>query len=195
MANDANPFGEFEEDFKNTEKAPPGVKLYPEGTYNFVCTTHDLKGDGVLVDHETFVSKNKGTKAFKLFCEVLSPEVVKNEKGEDVEMKGVVIEKVFWVTKNTLGRIMWDLAQILGRDLTSMGEVVKITWAGRTFQGVLRHEGDDKGVLRNQISFINPWKPEDESASKGASDGAKTAETKKVEKSGAAKSADKGVSF
>lgn len=163
MADSNNPFGDFEEDFKAAEKAAPGAmeKLLPETTYKFVCTTKDLKGDGVLADFETF-DANTGTKGFKLFCEILEPESVPDPRtGEDFPTKGEVVDLVQWVTKKNLPYVKRDLSTILGRDLVSMGEAVTATWAGRTFEGVLRHEADNKNIVRNRIAFINPWTPEE----------------------------------
>lgn len=159
----ANPFSDFEDDFKQTEKAPPGsiAGRLPPGTYKFVLTTNEPKDDGTLIDYEVFTA-NSGTKGFKFFCEVLEPESVPNPKtGDPHPTKGEIIEHVFWVTKKNLPYVMRDIATILGRDLESMGEVVKITWAGRTFEGVVREETDNKGVLRSRIAYINPWTPEE----------------------------------
>lgn len=154
-------FGDFEDDFKNAEKAAPGAieELLPPETYKFVCTTHDQKDDGVLIDHEVFKA-NTGTTGFKLYCEILEPESVPDPKtGEPFETKGKVVEHVFWVTKKNLPYIKRDLATILERDLKEMEEAVSLTWAGRTFEGVLTNEKDNKGIMRNRIVFINPWTP------------------------------------
>ncbi len=177
-----NPFGDFEEDFKNAEKAAPGAieKLYPPGTYKFVCTTHDPKDDGVLVDYEIFQA-NTGTTGFKLYCEILDPETMPDPKsGEPVPTKGEVVQHVFWVTKPNLPYIKRDLSTILGRDLASMEETVKLTWAGRTFEGVLTNEPDNKKIVRNRIAFINPWTPPAEGGEKEEKKPPAKDETKKV---------------
>ncbi|MGI0150198.1 MAG: hypothetical protein ACREDF_11790 [Thermoplasmata archaeon] len=184
MTHPENPFGDFEADFKNSEKAPPGAveRLFPPATYKFVCTTSDLKGDGVLVDHEVFTA-NTGTKGFKLYCEILDPESIPDPKtGEPFPTKGEIVEHVFWVTKKNLPYIKRDLATILGRDLASMEETVALTWAGRTFEGVLTNEPDNKGIVRNRIAFINPWSPPEESK-----------ETKKEEKKATETAPTKGA--
>jgi hypothetical protein len=167
-----NPFGDFESDFQKVDKAAPGAveKLHPTGTYKFVCTTKDLKDDGVLVDHEVFSAKTE-TKGFKLFCEIVEPESAIDENGQPVKVKGEVVDHVFWVTKNNLPYVKRDLATILGRDLTSMGEITNLTWAGRTFEGVLTHEKDNKGIMRNRIAFINPWTPPADDKSKESAKG------------------------
>lgn len=159
-----NPFGEFEKDFQTTEKADPAAVpgRVPEETYKFVCTTIDAKGDGVLVDKEIFVTP-KGTKGFKLYCEIMEPESVVNAKTKQPEKtKGQVIEWVTWITKDNLPYAKRDVSTILGRDFKPgelLGEVCLNTpWAGRTFEGVVR---DDtyKGFTRSRIAFVNPWAP------------------------------------
>ena len=69
MAN-PNPFGDFEQDFKNTAKADPAASpgRIPPGTYKFVLTSAENK-EQVLADHEIFTTP-QGTKAFKVYCEV-----------------------------------------------------------------------------------------------------------------------------
>jgi hypothetical protein len=174
----SNPFGEFEEDFKKTEKAGPAATpgRIPPNTYKFVLTAQEItqrdSSEQVLADHEIFVTPS-GTKGFKLFCEVLEPESVKNEKTEEpYTTKGQVLEHVFWVTKKNLPYILRDLSVILERDLTHMGEVVSIPWAGRTFEGVVYDEEypEKSGRIRSRIAYINPWTPpknEKASAAKG----------------------------
>jgi hypothetical protein len=194
MSNE-NPFGEFEDDFKNTEKAAQGSApgRVPPATYKFVLTTNDPKDDGMLIDHEVIVGKNTGTTGFKLFCEILEPESIPNPKtGDPHETKGQVVDLVYWVTQKTLPFIKRDLATILGRDLTSMSEVTKIVWAGRTFEGVVRDE-EYLGVVRSRIMFVNPWKPEQvasdkkKSAAKTASTAAKKTTAQSASKTNAAK--------
>lgn len=204
MTHPDSPFGDFENDFKNTEKAAPGAleRLLPPATYKFVCTTNDPKDDGVLVDHEVF-SANTGTKGFKLYCEILEPDSVSNPKtGEPFPTKGEVVQHVFWVTKNNLPYIKRDLATILGRDLASMDEIVSLTWAGRTFEGVLTNEPDNKGIVRNRIAFINAWtppaeeKPKDEKKpASGTTAPAKVAATAPTKPASPAETARKKVTF
>jgi hypothetical protein len=195
-----NPFGDFEDDFKSTEKAAPGSApgRVPPSTYKFVLTTDDPKGDGNLIDHEILVSNSTGSKGLKIFCEILEPASIPNPKtGEAQETKGQVIDHVFWVTKKNLPYVMRDISTILGRDLKSMSELTSITWAGRTFEGVVGDE-EYQGLMRSRIKYINPWTPE----KTGAKD-----ETKKVDappkdakkpadqKTTAATGTKKGVSF
>jgi len=160
MTHPDNPFGEFEDDFKNTEKAEPGATpgRVPEETYKFVLTSVDLKEDGVLVDNEVIVA-NTGTKGFKLFCEILEPESVLNAKtGEPHITKGAILDRVWWITKKTLPYVKRDLSTILGRDIGSLIEATSITWAGRTFEGVVQDDKRD-GIVRSRIEHINPWAP------------------------------------
>ncbi len=187
MANaPANPFGEFEDDFAKTDKAAAGSApgRVPPECYKFVLTSVDLKGDGVLVDHEAFVA-NSGTKGFKLFCEILSPESVPNPvTNEPHATKGVVLEHVFWITQKTLPFVKRDLATILERDDFKITEVVSLIWAGRTFEGVVRDEKRD-GYVNSRISYINPWTPPKDGEKKEASKESQK-ETKKADAKGAA---------
>jgi hypothetical protein len=174
-----SPFGDFEDDFKSTEKAPPGSTpgRVPPSTYKFVLTTNDPKGDGQLIDHDVIVGSNTGTKGFKIFCEILDPASVPNPKtGEPHVTKGEVLEHVWWVTKKTLPFIMRDVSTILGRDLKSMSELTSLTWAGRTFEGVVGDE-EYQGIMRSRIKYINAWAPE-KAGDKKTSDA--KAETKKA---------------
>ena len=176
-----NPFGDFEDDFKNTEKAPQGAApgRVPPATYKFVLVAQDVKGDDVLVDHEILVSNNTGAKGLKLFAEILDPASVKNPgNGEPQETKGKVIDHVFWVTKKNLPFVMRDAATIIGRDLKSMSELVQIAWAGKTFEGVVRDE-EYQGLMRSRIAFINAWSPK-----KDDGKGATKDETKKADPKG-----------
>jgi hypothetical protein len=157
-----NPFGEFEADFQKTEKAAPGSMpgRVPPATYKFTCTAVDKLGDGVLVDYDIFAGKQKGTKGFKLFCEILEPKAVMSPiTKQPQETAGVIIEHVFWVTTANLPYIMRDISTILGRDLASMGEVVNTIWAGRTFEGIVKDEEYPPGTMRSRIGFINAWNP------------------------------------
>lgn len=155
-----NPFGDFEGDFKKAEKAEnsAGIRV-PSATYKFVLTTQELRNKpGEMVDHDVFVTP-KGTKAFKIFCEILEPESVVHPKtGVAEPTKGIVLEHPFWITKDNLPYVKRDAATILGRELENLGEMPSIIWAGRTFEGVV---GDEEymGRVSSKIKFINPWAP------------------------------------
>lgn len=168
MVNPVNPFGEFESEFKDVKAAPPGAfpNRLPGGTYKFVLTTKEIEG-GELRDHEVFVAKNTGSKGFKLFCEVLEPKTMKNPSGgDDVKTEGEVMEHVFWVTKKNLPYMCRDLSTIAGREIQGVdvgsGAILKMTWAGRTFEGVVGDEKDLNEVVRSKIKYINPWAPKAE---------------------------------
>jgi hypothetical protein len=161
MTNPVNPFGDFEEDYKKADKAEnvtPG-RVPPE-TYKFVLTSQELPANsGTMVDHEVIVGKNTGTKGFKLFCEILEPESVPNPKTKEPHVtKGAVLDHVFWVTQKNLPYIKRDIATILGREVDLLGELMKIAWAGRTFEGVVKDE-EYLGRVSSRIAFINPWAP------------------------------------
>lgn len=161
-----NPFGDFEADFKKAEKAEQATPgRVPPETYKFVLTAQELhKKPGEMVDHEVFVTP-KGTKGFKLFCEIVEPEQVPNPKtGEPHITKGAVLEHPFWITQDNLPYVKRDIATILGRELESLGELTTINWAGRTFEGVVRDEEYPPGsrIIRSRIAFINPWAPKSE---------------------------------
>jgi hypothetical protein len=179
-----NPFNDFEDDFKKADKADPASTpgRVPPETYKFILTAQELReGDGTMADHETFVA-NSGTKGFKLFCEIVEPESVPNPKtNEPHRTKGVVLEHVFWITQKNLPFVKRDIATILGREIESLGELVKITWAGRTFEGVVKDETRD-GYTKSKIGFINPWAPKaEEGANKHGVATSSKDETKKVD--------------
>ncbi len=187
-----NPFGDFEDDFKKADKAQnttPG-RVPPE-TYKFVLTAQELPPDsGTMVDHEVIVGKNTGTKGFKIFCEILEPEEVPNPKTKEPHVtKGAVIDHVFWVTQKNLPFMKRDIATILGRDIETLAELTTITWAGRTFEGVVKDE-EYQGRVSSRIAFINPWAPK---AEEGANkDGVATA-SKDATKGDASKDATKKI--
>src|SRR3972149_10270422 len=113
-----NEFGDFEDDFKTAKKAEAGGgggDLIPEGVYKVVLSQQDVRGDGVLVDHEVIKSKAE-SKGLKLFLEILDPGEVK-VGTEAIKTKGQIIEHVFWVTKKNIPYMKRDIATILGRDL------------------------------------------------------------------------------
>jgi hypothetical protein len=178
-----NVFGDFEADFRAADKAPLGSTpgRVPPGTYKFILTTSESDDElGLIIDYDIIESK-AGTKGFKVFCEILEPEKMTNPKTGELEVtKGKVVEHVFWITKNNLPFIKRDISTILGRDPESLGELTRLTWAGRTFEGVVRDEAY-LGVVRSRIAFINPWRPQD---GKGES----KAETKKIAAPKSAKS-------
>ena len=163
-----NPFGEFEADFKDVKAAPPGSfpGRLPEGVYKFVLTTKEKDG-GEVVDNEYFVAKNTGTKGWKLFCEVVEPKEMKNPNtGEPQKTEGEVLEHAFWVTAKNLPYMLRDLSTIAGREIAASdvysGGILNMTWAGRTFEGVVGDEKDLGGVVRTKIKYINPWAPKTE---------------------------------
>jgi hypothetical protein len=159
MTHPEGDFADFENDFKVAKKEAPGggFGLVPEGIYKVACCKQDIKGDGIAVDHEIFTATS-GTKGFKLFLEILEPAEVTPKGGEKVKTKGEVVEHVFWVTQKNLGFIKRDIATILGRDLTSLNELSKITWCGRTCEVGVKHEVY-KGFTQSRVSFFNVWKP------------------------------------
>jgi hypothetical protein len=164
MTNPVNPFGDFEDDFKKAEKAQnstPG--RVPEATYKFVLVAQEVPPDsGTMADYEVIIGKNTGTKGFKLFCEILEPEQVENPKTKEPHItKGAVLDHVFWVTQKNLPFVKRDASTIAGRDIDTLGELTKIAWAGRTFEGVVRDE-TYQGRISSKIAFINPWSPKAE---------------------------------
>ena len=165
-----NPFADFDEEFQKTETAErstPG--RVPEATYKFVCTSQEIKkGDETIVADHAFFVANTGSRGFKLFCEILEPESVPNPKtGEPHVTKGAVLEHVFYGTVKNLPYIKRDLATIIARDFLPDEKISEImentTWAGLTFEGVVR---DDvyQGRVSSKIAFINPWQPPTEDA-------------------------------
>lgn len=188
MGDPTNPFADFEDDFKKTEKAEnttPG--RVPPATYKFVLTAQEVPANsGTMADYEVIIGKNTGTKGFKLFCEILEPESVPNPKtGEPHVTKGAVLDHVFWVTTKNLPYIKRDVFTITGREIDLLAELLKITWAGRTFEGVVNDETYN-GRVSSRIGYINPWSPKAEEganphgAATASKDAAKT-ETKKVD--------------
>ncbi len=162
MTHPENEFGDFENDFKETEKAQAGsaIGLVPEETYKVFCCQQDLSGDGVLVDHEVFTA-NTGTKGFKLFLEIHSPDtVVDPDTGETVKTKGQIVEKVFWISQKNLAYLKRDIATILGRDLKSLSELTQITWVGLSCEVGVSIKTNKRGYKENDVGYINPWTPE-----------------------------------
>jgi hypothetical protein len=158
MAN-PNEFGDFDDDFKTAKKAEAGGgggELIPEGLYKVVISQQDIKGDGVLVDHEVIKSKAE-SKGLKLFLEILDPAEVK-VGTETIKTRGQLVEHVFWVTKKNIPFLKRDVATILGRDLKSLGELTSTIWAGNTCEVGVKHEVY-QGFKNSRVSFFNAWKP------------------------------------
>jgi hypothetical protein len=174
---DVNPFGEFEDEFKSTEAAKPGssVGRLPEGVYHGVCTQVDLEGDGTMVDKHIFGGGDK-TKALKIFLEILDPEKV----GE-VTTKGEIHEYVFWMTAKNLPYVKRDASLILGKEVTSLGELATCQWAGHTVEFGLKDETYN-GFTKSKVSFFNTWEPKTgkKDADKTKATGAKTSTNKKT---------------
>ncbi len=180
-----SPFGDLDDEFAGAEaKAASAEKLQPPATYKFVILPFDAKGNQQMVEYDIFKA-NTGTHGVKFSLEILEPKVVTNEAGEEVATAGEIVEKVFWITANNLGYVKNDFEQILQAELPAkqkLSETLeKNTWAGRTFEGVLRNEKDNKGTMRNSVSFITAWSPE---KSEG---GEKKTEEKKAETAGGKK--------
>lgn len=168
-----NPFAEFEDAYKAAEaKGAPSIGRLPEfNAYKGVCTTVDLKGDGVMVDHEIFEAKT-GTKGLKIFLEILSPE-----KVGDTTVKGEIHEHVWWVSEGTLPRIKWDAGIVLGKPVETMAELARAKWAGHTVEFGL-NDVTYNGFVNSRVSFFNPWDP---NAKKESQKETKKATTQKTE--------------
>ena len=184
-------FGDLDAAYAGTDpKAVSIGKLLPPETYCFAIVPFDAKENGQMVEFDLF--KAGDTQGIRMMCEVLKPETVKDEAtGEDVKTAGEVIEKVFWATVKNMGYMKNDFGQILQRDIPAgekLSETMKSTWAGRTFQAVLANRPDKRGVMRNEISFITKWSPEEaeKAADKKTED--KPADTKKADAKKGAKS-------
>jgi hypothetical protein len=172
MTNPQSEFGDFEESFAKTTKAEAGGgggDLIPESVYQVVCSRQDVRGDGVLVDHEVIKSK-ADSKGVKIFLEILSPESVK-VGTEMVKTKGQIQEHVFWVTQKNLPYLKRDVATLLGRDLKSLAELTSMQWGGLTAEIGIKHETYN-GFKNSRVSFFNSWNP------KKAADGGKKTENK-----------------
>jgi len=172
-----NPFGEFEDVAKNTEAAKPASsagRLPVFANYKGVCTTVDLEGDGVLVDKEVFTT-GSGTKALKIFLEILEPE-----KVGDVTVKGEIHEHVFWVTDGMVPYIKRDVPIITDKPWESMAQFAREKWAGMTVEFGLKDELY-MGFMRSKVSYFAPWKPGQETEKpKAAADPKKPAEKPKA---------------
>lgn len=152
-------FGDFEESFQKTPKAEAGGgggDLIPESVYQVVCSRQDVRGDGVLVDHEIIKSKAE-SKGVKIFLEILSPESVK-VGTEMVKTKGQIQEHVFWVTQKNLPYLKRDVATLLGRDLKNLTELTTMQWAGLTAEVGIKHETYN-GFKNSRVGFFNQWNP------------------------------------
>ena len=152
-------FGDFEESFQKTQKAEAGGgggDLIPESVYRVVCSRQDVRGDGVLVDHEVIKSK-ADSKGVKIFLEILDPETVK-VGTENIKTRGQIQEHVFWVTQKNLPYLKRDVATLLGRDLKTLGELTSMQWAGLTAEVGIKHETYN-GFKNSRVSFFNQWSP------------------------------------
>jgi hypothetical protein len=152
---DENPFSEFEDEYKGSEKAKPGSSIgrLPEHNgYRGVCTTVDLKGDGVMVDHDIF-KFNTGTTGLKIFIEILEPENV----GETT-VRGEIHEHVWPITSKMLPYVKRDAATIIGKEVPTLGELAKPVWAGHTVEFGLKDDNYNN-MIRSKVSFFNPWNP------------------------------------
>jgi len=161
-------FGDFEESFSKTQKAEAGGgggDLIPESVYRGVLSRQDVRGDGVLVDHEVIKSK-ADSKGVKVFLEIIDPAEVK-VGAEMVKTKGQIQEHVFWVTQKNLPYLKRDVATIIGRDLKSLSELTTLQWAGLTVEFGIKHETYN-GFKNSRVSFFNAWNPK-----KAAGDGKK----------------------
>ena len=149
-----NPFAEFEDAYKVADPAKAGSSIgrLPEAVYKGVCTTVDLKGDGVMVDREIFEA-NSGTKGLKIFLEILEPA-----KVGDTTVKGEVHEHVMWITEKMLPYIKRDASTILGKTIATMGELARVQWAGHTVEFGLKDEARN-GFVNSKVSFFNTWDP------------------------------------
>jgi hypothetical protein len=182
-----NPFGEFEDVAKTTEAAGPMQstgRLPVFANYKGVCTTVDLKGDGVMVDKEIFTART-GTKGLKIFLEILEPEEV-----DGIKVKGEIHEHVFWVTEGTIPALKRDVPVVTGKDWVSMAQLAKEKWAGLTVEFGLKDKMNN-GFVRSEVSYFSPWKPGDQKAQSHPTDpkkGAAASATKGA--AGAAKSSD-----
>ena len=174
-----NAFGDLDAAFAGAEaKAGAMEKLLPEGIARFAIVPFDAKDNGQLVEHDIFKA-NSGTTGIKFQVEVLEPAAGNDANGNEVKMAGEILEKVFWISAANLPYVKNDLEQILQAEIPAgqkLSETIEgNTWAGRTFEATLSNRKDNKGVMRNEISFITKWSPEAPEAKKEA---AKT-ETKK----------------
>lgn len=151
---DANPFSEFDEEFKAADPAKAGSSIgrLPEGVYKGVCTQVDLQGDGNLVDKDIFKTP-AGTNGLKIFLEILEPE-----KVGDVTTKGEIHEYVFWITSKNLPYVKRDASLIVGKPVESASELAKVAWAGHTVEFGLKDE-TYQGFTRSKVSFFNAWDP------------------------------------
>lgn len=188
----SNPFGDLDDEFAKTDaKAPAAEKLIVPGTYCFAIVPFDAKGNGQMVEYDTF--KAGETTGIRMMLEILSPETMKDEKtGEDVKTAGEQVEKVFWATVKNMPYLKNDLSEILQREIPEgekLSKTMESTWAGRTFQASLMNEEDNRRRIRNSISFITRWSPEEPAKEAGKK------EEPKKETAAAGKPATKQTKF
>jgi hypothetical protein len=187
MTHPENEFGDFEADFQKTPKAAAGASVgsVPEGAYKVVLSKQDIAGDGKAVDYEIFKA-NSGTTGFKIFLEIVSPEVVVNKTtNEKVKTKGEIIEHVFWITQKNLGYLKRDLSTILGKEITSLNELKTTTWVGRTCEVGVKNEVY-RGFNQSRVNFFNAWNGKDAGGKSAApADGGKQAQPANTQAPGA----------
>lgn len=179
MSDVNDPFADMEVDWKNTEKARPGMSAgrLPEfHSYRGVCVQFDPKGDSNFVDHEFLTPVNK-SKGVKIMIEILEPEKV----GEET-VQGRTYEHVFWITPPNWPFVKRDSETILGTEPGHPSELLSAVWTGKTVEFGLRDELYN-GFLRSKSTHFNAWSPDKKDEKKE--------ETKKVSgpNKGAAKSA------
>lgn len=156
-----NEFGDFEEDFKNAEKAAQGgaTGVVPDGPYKVVCTSVDVNGDGQAVDKQIVKASTTGSKGLKIFLEILEPAEVKDPVTDKmVKTKGEIIEHVFWITQANLRYLKRDVETILGRPPKSLAELKEIVWLGKTCEVGLRAE-IYRGFKSSKVNYFNAWAP------------------------------------
>lgn len=157
-------FEAFDEQFKGIEPAGKySQDRVPPAVYQVVCAAMNLKGDGVLVDHEVIDNRPKGGKlGLKIFLEILAPESVTetvNGKSTEVKTKGKIVEHIFWISDKTAGSIMRDVKAIAGVDLQGkFSKIESITWAGHTCEAGVK-DNEYNGWISSRVNYFNAWNP------------------------------------
>jgi len=155
-------FDGFEDDWKNTPAAEMRGRI-PEGTYKFMLTAVN-EGDDVLRDFKLLDNTQKGgSKGIKLYAEIIEPEtmevVTSTGAKEQMKVKGEILEILFWITVKNIPFVKRDIKTILGRELKSLNELTTITWAGKTFEGIVKEEKYN-GFVNSRVKFYNEWRPQ-----------------------------------